>query len=131
MTGLCKKQNLLLYVRPYTAVLGAFYDSATKAVKCTKQPNLYKMQTSPAHTPISVPLSEFRANTSAMLDLVEKGETVRILRHGKPVAELVPMRPLEAQKIPRWKVPIEPLNYLKPPSKSGAQMIIEERESGW
>ena len=93
------------------------------------------MQTSltstPTHTPISVPLSEFRANTSAMIDLVEKGETVRILRHGKPVAELVPMRPLEAQKIPRWKVPIEPLNYLKPPSRSGAQMIIEERESGW
>ena len=30
--------------------------------------NLYKMH--------SVPLSEFRANASAMLDLVEKGETV-------------------------------------------------------
>jgi prevent-host-death family protein len=85
------------------------------------------MQTSPAHPPISVPLSEFRANTSAMIDLVEKGETVRILRHGKPVAELVPMQPQPAQKVPRWKV----LNYLKPPSKSGAQMIIEEREGGW
>lgn len=81
--------------------------------------------------PISVPLSEFRANTSAMIDLVEKGETVRILRHGKPVAELVPMQPQAAQKVPRWKAPIEPLNYLKPPSKSGAQMIIDERESGW
>ena len=89
------------------------------------------MQTNPAHLPISVPLSEFRANTSAMIDLVEKGETVRILRHGKPVAELVPMQPQAEQKIPRWKVPIEPLNYLKPPSKSGAQMIIEEREGGW
>ena len=81
--------------------------------------------------PISVPLSEFRANTSAMIDLVEKGETVRILRHGKPVAELVPMQPQPEQKIPRWKVPIEPLNYIKRPSKSGAQMIIDEREGGW
>ena len=88
------------------------------------------MQASRAHLPISVPLSEFRANTSAMIDLVERGETVRILRHGKPVAELVPMQAQAAQKIPRWKVPIEPLNYLKPPSKSGAQMIIDERESG-
>jgi hypothetical protein len=43
----------------------------------------------------------------------------------------VPMQPQPEQKIPRWKLPIEPLNYLKPPSKSGAQMIIEEREGGW
>ncbi len=78
-----------------------------------------------------VPLSEFRANTAAMIDLVEQGETVRILRHGKPVAELVPVQMQEAAKVPRWKMPIEPLNYLKPPSKSGAQLIIEEREGGW
>ena len=89
------------------------------------------MPTSHGHPPISVPLSEFRANTSAMIDLVEKGETVRILRHGKPVAELVPMQPQAEQKVPRWKMPIEPLNYIKQPSKSGAQMIIEEREGGW
>ena len=82
-------------------------------------------------SPITVPLSEFRANASAMIDLVEKGETVRILRHGKPVAELVPMQPQELQKVPRWMAAIEPLSYLKPPSKSGAQMIIEAREAGW
>jgi prevent-host-death family protein len=40
----------------------------------------------------TLPLSEFRANASAMLDLVEQGETVRIMRHGKPVADLVPVR---------------------------------------
>ncbi len=102
-----------------------------KALKCTKQPILYKMQTSPVHPPISVPLSEFRANASAMIDLVEKGETVRILRHGKPVAELVPMHPQAEQKIPRWKVPIEPLNIIRPDGKTGAQLIIEEREGGW
>lgn len=85
--------------------------------------NLYKMH--------SVPLSEFRANASAMLDLVEKGETVRILRHGKPVAQLVPVVAEEPAKVPSWKRPIEPLNYLRKPEKTGAQMIIEERESGW
>lgn len=76
-------------------------------------------------------LSDFRARASEMLDRVENGETVRILRHGKPVADLVPVRP-EAEAIqPRWKLPVEPLRYLKPPLKTGAELIIEERESGW
>ncbi|SDN67374.1 prevent-host-death family protein [Polaromonas sp. JS666] len=80
----------------------------------------------------TIPLSEFRAHASAMIDLVEQGETVRILRHGKPVAELVPLKATEdTAKVPSWKRPIEPLRYLKPPAKSGAQMIIEEREGGW
>ena len=79
----------------------------------------------------TIPLSEFRANASAMIDLVEKGETVRILRHGKPVAELVPAKPDEPAKVPSWKRPITPVQYLKHPEKSGAQMIIEEREGGW
>ncbi len=87
-----------------------------------KYRELYKMHT--------LSLSEFRAHASEMLDLVEQGETVRILRHGKPVAELVPVRPQEAGEVPRWKRPVQPLQYLKPPAKTGAQLIIEERESG-
>ena len=82
-------------------------------------------------TPINVPLSEFRAHAAAMIDLVEKGETVRILRHGKPVAELVPVQPQAEQKVPRWKLPIEPLKMIRSDGKSGAQLIIEEREGGW
>ena len=78
-----------------------------------------------------VPLSEFRANASAMLDLVEQGETVRILRHGKPVAELVPVSANEVAKVPSWKRLIEPLNIVRPDGKSGAQLIVEEREGGW
>lgn len=84
---------------------------------------LYKMHT--------LSLSDFRARASEMLDRVANGETVRILRHGKPVAELVPVRPDTVASQPRWKLPVEPLRYLKPPSKTGAEMIIEERESGW
>lgn len=76
-------------------------------------------------------LSDFRARASEMLDRVENGETVRILRHGKPVAELVPVRPETVASQPRWKMPVEPLRYLKPPSKTGAELIIQERESGW
>ena len=77
----------------------------------------------------AIPLSEFRANTAAMIDLVERGETVRILRHGKPVADLVPTKPQAEQKVPRWKLPIEPLNIKWPEGMSGAKMIIEEREN--
>ena len=76
-------------------------------------------------------LSEFRANASAMIDLVEKGETVRILRHGKLVAEVVPIKAEQATKVPRWKLPIEPLHMTRSDGKTGAQLIIEERESGW
>lgn len=76
----------------------------------------------------TLPLSEFRANASAMLDLVEKGETVRILRHGKPVADLVPVQAASAQKVPSWKRKIEPLRIVRPDGKTGAQLIIEERE---
>ena len=80
-----------------------------------------------------LPLSEFRANASAMLDLVEKGETVRIMRHGKPVADLIPVRPDDQAlvKVPSWKRSIEPLHIVRPDGKTGAQLIIEERESGW
>ena len=88
------------------------------------------MQTSPALPPICVPLSEFRANTSAMIDLVEKGETVRILRHGKPVAELVPMAAEETKKVPSWKRPFEPV--LLSAGVSLSQAVLDERnEAPW
>lgn len=80
----------------------------------------------------TVPLSEFRANASAMLDLVEQGETVRILRHGKPVAELVPLKAEEgaAAKVPSWKRPFEPV--VLPPGVSLSQAVLDERnESPW
>ncbi len=76
-------------------------------------------------------VSEFRAHASEMLDLVERGETVRILRHGKPVAELVPVAPGAAEAQPAWKRPVEPVRYSRPPSRTGAQLIVDEREQGW
>ncbi len=78
----------------------------------------------------SVPLSEFRANASAMLDLVEKGETVRILRHGKPVAQLVPVAAEEPAKVPSWKRPFEPV--VLPEGVSLSQAVLDERsEAPW
>jgi len=79
----------------------------------------------------NIPLSEFRANASALIDLVERGESVRILRHGKPVAELVPVTRDATARVPSWKRVIEPLHIVRPDGKTGAQLIIEEREAGW
>ena len=81
----------------------------------------------------SLPLSEFRANVSAMLDLVEQGETVRILRHGKPVAELVPVveKAADPEHVPSWKRPFEPLISL-PAGYSAVKALLDEREqSPW
>ena len=81
----------------------------------------------------TLPLSEFRANASAMLDLVERGETVRIMRHGKPVADLVPVKPQEldaADSVPSWKRPFEPVKL--PPGVSLSQAVLDERdEAPW
>ena len=78
---------------------------------------LYKM--------LTMPLSEFRANTSAMIDLVEQGETVQILRYGKPVAELVPARADAGQKVPSWKRAIQVVQYASGAAPSGA--VMQER----
>lgn len=51
----------------------------------------------------TVTFTEFRKNASEFLDLVEKGETVRVLRHGKAAAKIVPASAGEAT--PAWKLP--------------------------
>jgi len=88
------------------------------ALKCTKYNVLYKM--------ISLPLSEFRANVSSSLDLVQQGQTVRILRHGKPVADLVPVRESERDQLPSWKQPFAPVQL--PPGVSLAQAVRDESD---
>lgn len=89
-------------------------------LKCTKMFKLYKMHT--------LPLSEFRAQISAMVDLVEQGETVLILRHGKPVAELRPaqMASKSGDRRPSWKQAFEPV--VLPTGKSFSQAVLAERE---
>ena len=41
---------------------------------------------------MQVNVHEAKSQLSRLLELVEQGETVTIARHGKPVAELVPVR---------------------------------------
>ncbi|MFA6036562.1 MAG: type II toxin-antitoxin system Phd/YefM family antitoxin [Legionellales bacterium] len=45
--------------------------------------------------------TEFRNNASHYLNLAEQGESIVIIRHGKPIAELKPIA--SNQKTPSWK----------------------------
>jgi antitoxin (DNA-binding transcriptional repressor) of toxin-antitoxin stability system len=59
-----------------------------------------------------------------VLDSVEKGETIRVLRHGKPIAKIVPEdTPHEA---PAWK---QPGLRLIAPGASLSKAILKERRS--
>ena len=52
----------------------------------------------------SVTLTEFRSHASGMLTRVEHGETLIVLRHGRPIAEIVPVAQ-EGDTQPSWKKP--------------------------
>ncbi len=80
----------------------------------------------------TVALSEFRAHASTMIDqVVQHGEVFRILRHGKPVAELVRVAPEVAAQTPAWKKrKIDPVKVDWPEGMSAAKMLINERDAG-
>ena len=52
----------------------------------------------------TVTLTEFRSHASGMLSRVERGETLVVLRHGKPVAEVSPVSTPHGTQ-PSWKQP--------------------------
>ena len=91
-----------------------------KSTKMYKPKILYKMHI--------LPLSEFRANASAMLDLVARGGRVRILRHGKPVADLVPVLDAAPYRPPHWKSRFEPLRL--PAGVSLSRAVTDELLEG-
>ena len=52
----------------------------------------------------TVTLTEFRSHASGMLTRVENGETLVVLRHGRPIAEVSPIvHQRDGQ--PSWKMP--------------------------
>lgn len=71
----------------------------------------------------SVTLTEFRSHASGMLTRVEHGETLVVLRHGRPIAEIVPAS-REGDTQPSWKKPA-----LRLTAKGAAlsSAILEER----
>ncbi len=52
----------------------------------------------------SVTLTEFRSHASGMLSRVENGETLLVLRHGRPIAEVTPIGSRKRGS-PSWKKP--------------------------
>jgi prevent-host-death family protein len=50
-----------------------------------------------------VTFTEFRQNAASYFDAVEQGETIKVLRHGKPIAEIVPAS--NEERTLSWKQP--------------------------
>ena len=67
--------------------------------------------------------TEFRKHAAAYFNEVEKGEAVRIVRHGRTIATITPAVPAEQR--PSWKRPSQRM-FLKGTSVSS--IILEERE---
>lgn len=68
--------------------------------------------------------TEVRNHAKQYFDLVEAGESVRVLRNGKPIADIVPI----AQDLPSWKRrSVQPLLL---DGVALSKIILAEREAG-
>lgn len=52
----------------------------------------------------TITLTKFRSHASSMLTRVEHGETLVVLRHGRPIAEVSPVTTQDGS-LPSWKRP--------------------------
>jgi antitoxin (DNA-binding transcriptional repressor) of toxin-antitoxin stability system len=73
----------------------------------------------------TVTLTELRKHTSVLFSDVEKGGTLLVLRHGKPVAEISP--PSAGRAALSWK---RPGLHLIADGASLSSAILEERRRG-
>jgi prevent-host-death family protein len=71
-----------------------------------------------------IAFTDFRKKASNFISEVEQGETIVLIRHGKPVAELIPFS--DKSEIPSWKQPGIRLHI---PGTDLSSAIIEEREN--
>jgi prevent-host-death family protein len=73
----------------------------------------------------SIAFTDFRKKASDLITEVEHGETLILLRRGKPVAEIVPFSD-KARKSPAWKLSGARLRIQGSDLSSA---ILEERET--
>ena len=73
----------------------------------------------------SVAFTDFRKKASDFITEVEHGETLILLRRGKPVAELVPFSE-KVQRTPAWK---QRGSRLRLQGSDLSSAILEERET--
>lgn len=73
----------------------------------------------------SVTFTEFRKDASALFSAVEDGEVIQVIRHGKPIAKILPFTDT-ADETPSWKK-----KKLKKSIRGEAlsSMILNERKS--
>lgn len=71
----------------------------------------------------TVTFSQLRNNAKKYFDAVEKGESVEVYRHGKPIAMLTPVIHESPLKINRWKTG----NPIKIPGLSLSKEIMKDR----
>ena len=73
----------------------------------------------------SIAFTDFRKKASDLITEVEHGETLILLRRGKPVAEIVPFSD-KARKSPAWKLSG---TRLRIQGSDLSSAILEERET--
>jgi prevent-host-death family protein len=73
----------------------------------------------------TITFTDFRKKASGFITEVEHGETLVLLRRGKPVAEIVPFSD-RAHSLPAWK---QPAARLRTRGSDLSSAILEERET--
>ena len=74
----------------------------------------------------TITFTDFCKKASSFITEVEHGETLVLLRRGKPVAEIVPFSD-RVQRLPAWK---QPGIRLRTRGSDLSSAILEERETG-
>jgi prevent-host-death family protein len=76
----------------------------------------------------SIQAAEAKTHLSSLLDEVERGETIVITRHGKPIARLVPDADDRRARVARLKAEIE--EFRKTAPKLTVEEILSARHEG-
>lgn len=73
----------------------------------------------------TITCTDFRKNSSGFITEVEHGETIVLLRRGRPIAEVIPFTD-QLQRAPSWK---RSGIHLQIRGSDLSSAILEERES--
>lgn len=78
----------------------------------------------------TITATELKANVSAVLGDVERGQSVEITRHGKVIARMEPTAPLRLREIERAMERMEELRRSLPKSGITIDDILKWRHEG-
>jgi prevent-host-death family protein len=79
-----------------------------------------------------ISLSDAKAHLSELIDRVERGEQIEILRHGKPVARLVPAPMTPKPKKPfDWDELRRVTQKMTPQTESAGEFMRKLRDGGY